>query len=43
MTTSKLITGAPGLEPKTLVESAYRCLRRDIIEGHLAPGENSRV
>ncbi|MBK7462721.1 MAG: FCD domain-containing protein [Betaproteobacteria bacterium] len=43
MTTSKLITGAPGLEPKTLVESAYRCLRRDIIEGHLAPGEKLRV
>lgn len=43
MQTSKLITGAPGLEPKTLVESAYRGLRRDIIEGHLAPGEKLRV
>ena len=31
------------LEPKTLVESAYRALRRDIIEGHLAPGEKLRV
>ena len=30
-------------EPKTLVESAYRALRRDIIEGHLAPGEKLRV
>ena len=30
-------------EPKTLVESAYRNLRRDIIEGHLAPGEKLRV
>jgi len=30
-------------EPKTLVESAYRSLRRDIIEGHLAPGEKLRV
>ena len=30
-------------EPKTLVESAYRALRRDIIEGHLAPGKKLRV
>lgn len=30
-------------EPKTLVESAYRSLRRDIIEGRLAPGEKLRV
>jgi len=29
--------------PKTLVESAYRALRRDIIEGRLAPGEKLRV
>ncbi len=30
-------------EPKTLVEMAYRRLRRDIIEGRLAPGEKLRV
>lgn len=30
-------------EPKTLVESAYRALRRDIIEGRLAPDEKLRV
>lgn len=30
-------------EPKTLVEGAYRQLRRDIIEGSLAPGEKLRV
>jgi DNA-binding GntR family transcriptional regulator len=30
-------------EPKTLVESAYRSLRRDIIEGSLPPGEKLRV
>lgn len=30
-------------EPKTLVESAYRNLRRDIIEGRLRPGEKLRV
>ncbi len=30
-------------EPKTLVEMAYRKLRRDIIEGHLSPGEKLRV
>lgn len=29
--------------PKTLVESAYRDLRRDIIEGHLTPGAKLRV
>ena len=30
-------------EPKTLVEGAYRQLRRDIIEGRLAPGSRLRV
>jgi len=30
-------------EPKTLVEMAYRKLRRDIIEGRLSPGEKLRV
>ena len=30
-------------EPKTLVESAYRSLHRDIIEGQLVPGEKLRV
>lgn len=30
-------------EPKTLVESAYRQLRRDIVTGHLPPGEKLRV
>ena len=30
-------------EPKTLVESAYRNLRRDIIEGRLTPGEKLRI
>jgi GntR family transcriptional regulator, carbon starvation induced regulator len=30
-------------EPRTLVESAYRALRRDIIEGRFAPGEKLRV
>ena len=30
-------------EPKTLVESAYRNLRRDIIEGRLLPGEKLRI
>jgi len=29
--------------PKTLVESAYRKLRRDIVEGQLLPGEKLRV
>lgn len=33
----------PATSPKTLVESAYRALRRDIIEGRLAPGEKLRV
>lgn len=33
----------PAAGPKTLVESAYRALRRDIIEGRLAPGEKLRV
>lgn len=38
------LAAAPGsAEPKTLVESAYRNLRRDIIEGRLAPGEKLRV
>lgn len=36
------LVSAPS-EPKTLVESAYRSLRRDIIEGHLAPGKKLRV
>ncbi|MFZ4535169.1 GntR family transcriptional regulator [Propionivibrio sp.] len=35
------LSGDP--EPKTLVESAYRALRRDIVEGRLAPGEKLRV
>lgn len=30
-------------EPKTLVEAAYRDLRRDIIEGRLIPGEKLRI
>jgi DNA-binding GntR family transcriptional regulator len=30
-------------DPKTLVEGAYRQLRRDIIEGRLAPAEKLRV
>lgn len=30
-------------EPKTLIETAYRNLRRDIIEGRLAPGEKLRI
>lgn len=34
---------ATAANPKTLVESAYRTLRRDIIEGRLAPGEKLRV
>ncbi len=33
----------PDSEPKTLVEGAYRQLRRDIIEGRLAPGSRLRV
>ncbi|MEY2633911.1 MAG: hypothetical protein RIR00_2565 [Pseudomonadota bacterium] len=32
-----------GSEPKTLVEGAYRQLRRDIIEGLHAPGDKLRV
>lgn len=36
-------TESPVPEPKTLVESAYRNLRRDIIEGRLPPGEKLRV
>lgn len=43
MPTSTPIAGASTPEPKTLVESAYRGLRRDIIEGRLAPGEKLRV
>jgi DNA-binding GntR family transcriptional regulator len=43
MPTSTHIAGASAPEPKTLVESAYRGLRRDIIEGRLAPGEKLRV
>lgn len=42
MNISASAEGLPA-EPKTLVESAYRALRRDIIEGHLAPGEKLRV
>lgn len=34
---------AANTEPKTLVEGAYRDLRRDIIEGRLAPGEKLRI
>ncbi len=30
-------------EPKTLVEAAYRSLRRDIIEGRLTPGDKLRI
>ncbi|MCC4115680.1 GntR family transcriptional regulator, partial [Aromatoleum toluclasticum] len=30
-------------EPKTLVEAAYKRLRRDIIEGMHPPGEKLRV
>jgi DNA-binding GntR family transcriptional regulator len=33
----------PDDEPKTLVEGAYRRLRRDIVEGRLAPNEKLRV
>lgn len=33
----------PEDEPKTLVEGAYRRLRRDIVEGRLAPNEKLRV
>ena len=34
---------APPPPPKTLVESAYRNLRRNIIEGRLTPGEKLRI
>lgn len=34
---------AAATEPKTLIESAYRQLRRDIIEGRLAPNEKLRI
>ncbi len=37
------IGGPPLDEPKTLVEGAYRQLRRDIIEGRHPPGEKLRV
>ncbi|NTV10535.1 MAG: FCD domain-containing protein [Zoogloea sp.] len=37
------IAAAEGEEPKTLVEGAYRQLRRDIIEGAVQPGEKLRV
>jgi len=30
-------------QPRTLIEATYRQLRRDIIEGRLAPGEKLRV
>ncbi|AXS81083.1 GntR family transcriptional regulator [Dechloromonas sp. HYN0024] len=43
MTNSPSADDSRPAEPKTLVESAYRALRRDIIEGHLAPGEKLRV
>ena len=36
-------TPKSNLEPKTLVESAYRSLHRDIIEGTLPPGAKLRV
>lgn len=36
-------TDATGNPPKTLVEGAYRQLRRDIIEGRLPPGSRLRV
>jgi GntR family transcriptional regulator, carbon starvation induced regulator len=42
MNISATVEGTPA-EPKTLVESAYRALRRDIIEGRLVPGEKLRV
>lgn len=43
MTLNPLPTPSQPGEPKTLVESAYRALRRDIIEGRQAPGERLRV
>lgn len=39
----KTLAGSTATEPKTLVEAAYRNLRRDIIEGRLSPGEKLRV
>ncbi len=38
-----MLKTAATTEPKTLVESAYRALRRDIIRGRLAPNEKLRV
>ena len=43
MPNSTPTTASGPAAPKTLVESAYRDLRRDIIEGQLAPGEKLRV
>jgi DNA-binding GntR family transcriptional regulator len=46
MSASKLALSDASLQvagPKTLVESAYRSLRRDIVEGQLRPGEKLRV
>lgn len=43
MPTNLKKSGPLPAEPKTLVEAAYRGLRRDIIEGRLAPGEKLRV
>lgn len=43
MSNSKLAGETALTAPKTLVESAYRNLRRDIIEGRLPPGEKLRV
>lgn len=43
MSKSTLAADTGTAEPKTLVESAYRNLRRDIIEGRLPPGEKLRV
>mgnify|MGYP002776321873 FL=1 len=43
MPNSAQISGSTSSEPKTLVESAYRGLRRDIIEGRFVPGEKLRV
>lgn len=35
--------GRADVLPSTLIETAYRRLHKDIIEGHLAPGERLRV
>lgn len=43
MSKSTLAGESAAAEPKTLVESAYRNLRRDIIEGRLPPGAKLRV